>query len=148
MAPQSPSIQSFFQPETPYIQPAVSDKNVTGDEFTTTEANPLLYSSPHAWRPRTQYKDARIGSLVPGPKCVHLVGRVVNFYDQPTPTSKLPYATKRCLNVLVRDDTGMIKEEKLLDAPLGHGSSFLLLSHYYTNFDRRQQWATKPLPQS
>ncbi|KAL8910474.1 MAG: hypothetical protein Q9171_004225 [Xanthocarpia ochracea] len=109
MAPQSPSIQSFFQPETPCIQPAVSNKDETGDKSTTTEANPFLSSTPHAWRPRIHYEDARISSLVPGPRCVHLVGRVVNFYDQPTSTSKLPYATKRCLNVLVRDDTGMIK---------------------------------------
>ncbi|KAL8924043.1 MAG: hypothetical protein Q9172_002872 [Xanthocarpia lactea] len=109
MAPQSPSIQSFFQPETPCIQPAVSNKDETGEKSTSTEANPFLSSTPHAWRPRIQYEDARISSLVPGPRCVHLVGRVVNFYDQPTSTSKLPYATKRCLNVLVRDDTGMIK---------------------------------------
>ncbi|KAL8770645.1 MAG: hypothetical protein Q9209_003713 [Squamulea sp. 1 TL-2023] len=109
MAPQSPSIQSFFQPETPHNQPAVANGEGVEPGFTTTEIKAFLYSTPSAWEPRIPYEDAQIGRLVPGPRCVRLVGRVVNFHDQPTSTSKLPYPTKRCLNVLVRDDTGMIK---------------------------------------
>ncbi|KAL8779942.1 MAG: hypothetical protein Q9213_006705 [Squamulea squamosa] len=109
MAPQSPSIQSFFQPETPHNQPVVANAEGIKDGFTTTEVTAFLYSTPNAWEPRIPYEDAQIGKLVPGPRCVRLVGRVVNFYDQPNSTNKLPYPTKRCLNVLVRDDTGMIK---------------------------------------
>ncbi|CAL8575583.1 hypothetical protein XPA_001498 [Xanthoria parietina] len=107
--PQSSSIQSFFQPETPSTQPAVADLEEDGNGFTTTEVKAFLYSTPHAWKPRIQYEDVQIGKLAPGPRCVHLVARVVNFYDPPTSTSNLPHPAKRCLNVLVRDDTGMIK---------------------------------------
>ncbi|KAL8759104.1 MAG: hypothetical protein Q9199_000986 [Rusavskia elegans] len=107
--PQSPSIQSFFQPETSTTQPAVTDNDEDGNGFTTTEVKAFLYSTPHAWKPRVQYEDVQIAKLVSGARCVHLVARLVNFYDQPTSTSKLPHPSKRCLNVLVRDDTGMIK---------------------------------------
>ncbi|KAL8995962.1 MAG: hypothetical protein Q9169_004409 [Polycauliona sp. 2 TL-2023] len=109
MAPQSPSIQSFFQPEMPNTQPAVTNNDEDGNGFTTTEVKAFLYSTPHAWKPRFQYEDVHIGNLVPGSRCVHLVARVVSLYDQPSSTSKLPYAAKRCLNVMVRDDSGMIK---------------------------------------
>ncbi|KAL8844949.1 MAG: hypothetical protein Q9205_001352 [Flavoplaca limonia] len=109
MAPQSPSIQTFFQPGTPSDQPAVTASDENGNGCTTTEVKAFLYSTPHAWKPRIQYEDTHIGKLVSGPRCVHLVARVVNLNDQPTSSSKLPYPTKRCLNVLVRDDTGMVK---------------------------------------
>lgn len=107
--PQSPSIQSFFQPETPSTQPAVAAQDEDDNGFTTTEVKAFLYSTPHAWKPRIQYDDIPIGRLAPGSRCVHLVARVVNFYDQPTSTSNLPHPARRCLSVLVRDDTGMIK---------------------------------------
>ncbi|KAL8846793.1 MAG: hypothetical protein Q9221_008143 [Calogaya cf. arnoldii] len=109
MAPQSPSIQSFFQPETPTAQPAVTNRDENGNEFTTTELKAFLYSTPDAWKPRIQYDDIQIAKIVPGSRCVHLVARMVNFYDQPSSTSKLPHPVKRCLNVLVRDDSGLIK---------------------------------------
>ena len=111
--PQSPSIQSFFQLETLSTQPAVADLEEDGNGFTTTEVKAFLYSTPHAWKPRIQYDDIQIGKLAPGPRCVHLVARVVNFYDPPTATSNLPHPAKRCLSVLVRDDTGMIKVRRL-----------------------------------
>lgn len=111
--PQSPSIQSFFQPETSTTQPAVTDNDEDGNGFTTTEVKAFLYSTPHAWKPRVQYEDVQIAKLVSGARYVHLVARLVNFYDQPTSTSKLPHPSKRCLNVLVRDDTGMMKVRRL-----------------------------------
>ncbi|KAL8679179.1 MAG: hypothetical protein Q9186_004524 [Xanthomendoza sp. 1 TL-2023] len=109
MAPQCPLIQSFFQPSPAAPVPAVTNADENDDGFTTTEVKAFLYSTPHAWKPRVQYEITHIAALAPGPHCVCVLGRVVNFYDQPTSTSKLPYATKRCLNVLLRDDTGMIK---------------------------------------
>ncbi|KAL8672372.1 MAG: hypothetical protein Q9168_003168 [Polycauliona sp. 1 TL-2023] len=102
MAPQSPSIQSFFQPEIPTAQPAVTDTDEKGNGFTTTEVKAFLYSTPHAWKPRMPYEDVQIGKLVPGPRCVRLVARIVNVCDQPSSTSKLPHPVKRCLNVLVK----------------------------------------------
>ncbi|KAL8733899.1 MAG: hypothetical protein Q9166_001887 [cf. Caloplaca sp. 2 TL-2023] len=102
----------------------MTNPDQSDEGFTTTEVKAFLYSTPHAWKPRIEYEDAQIGKLVPGPRCVHVVGRVVNFYEQPTSTSNLPYASKRCLNVLVRDDTGMIKVKLWylkVDYQLRHG---------------------------
>ncbi|KAI4238006.1 MAG: hypothetical protein L6R40_005817 [Gallowayella cf. fulva] len=109
MAPQCPSIQSFFPPSPAGPEPAVTTPDEDGAAFTTTEVKAFLYSTPHAWKPRFQYENLRIAKLAPGPYCVCLLARVVNLYEQPTSTTKLPYATKRSLNVLVRDDTGMVK---------------------------------------
>ncbi|KAL8810144.1 MAG: hypothetical protein Q9200_002814, partial [Gallowayella weberi] len=109
MAPQHPSIQSFFQPSPAGPVPDVTNADENVDELTTTEVKALLYSTPHAWKPRLQYENCHIATLAPGPHCVCVMGRVVNLYDQPTSTSRLPYPTKRCLHVLLKDDTGMIK---------------------------------------
>lgn len=46
-------------------------------------------------------------SLNPGPGCVALEGRIVNFYDQATP-SKMPQAAKGCLKLIMRDDTAAL----------------------------------------
>lgn len=35
------------------------------------------------------------------------MGRIVNFYDQPTP-SKMPQAAKGCLKAVVKDDAGAL----------------------------------------
>ena len=109
MPAQNTSIQSFFQPEvvslshTPLTRP--SSKSDTNDGFTSSEVEVALNPRLHKWQPRTTYNEVDIGSLVPGPGCVALMGRVVNFYDQ-TMNSKSPHAAKGCLKVIVKDDTG------------------------------------------
>ena len=109
MPTQNTSIQSFFQPEVlslsqkPHIRP--SSKLDTNDGFTSSEVEATLNPRLHKWQPRTAYNEVDIGSLVPGPGCVALMGRVVNFYDQ-TMNSKSPHAAKGCLKVIVKDDTG------------------------------------------
>ncbi len=106
MSPQFPSIQSFFQPEvSPTKRPATTGPpSEAGDGFTAHEIETNLL---HKWQPRGHYEEAEIGSLVPGPGCVALMGRVVNFYDQATP-SKAPQAAKGYLKVIVKDDTGAL----------------------------------------
>ena len=109
MPAQNSSIQSFFQPEVlspshkPHHRP--SSKIDTNDGFTSSEVEAALHHSLHKWQPRNTYNEIDIGSLVPGPGCVALMGRVANFYDQ-TMNSKSPQAAKGCLKVIVRDDTG------------------------------------------
>jgi len=111
MAPQAPSIQSFFQPEVSSAQrprkrkhnEANEDNN--GDGFTSSELQSALHPTLHQWQPKGTYEEMDIGSLAPGPGPVALMGRVVNFYDQ-VMTSKMPQAAKGCLKVLVKDDTG------------------------------------------
>lgn len=109
MPTQNISIQSFFQPEavspsrTPHTRP--SSTLDTNDGFTSSEVEAATNPRLHKWQPRTTYNEVDIGSLVPGPGCVALMGRVVNFYDQ-TMNSKSPHAAKGCLKVIVKDDTG------------------------------------------
>lgn len=110
MAPKVASIQSFFQPEVPSTSSHQSKEPATrspdaGDGFTSSELDSVLHPMLPKWQPRTNYEEIDMGSLVPGPGCVLLTGRVVNFYDQPTP-SKMPQAAKGCIKVIVRDNTG------------------------------------------
>ena len=111
MAPQVASIQSFFQPEVTsplkHQKPAVSSNAQTGDGFTSSEVEATLHPTLHKWQPRTTYTDTDIGDIIPGPGCVVLMGRVVNFYDQSTP-SKMPHAAKGCFKVIVKDNTAAL----------------------------------------
>ncbi|MCJ1272264.1 hypothetical protein MMC21_000050 [Puttea exsequens] len=112
MAPLIPSIQSFFQPEVPPTTsrtPSTISQptNTTGDGFTPSEIHTALHPSLHAWHPRTTYTETDIGSLVPGPGCVTVMGRVANVYDQVL-SSKMPQAAKGCAKVLVKDDSGAL----------------------------------------
>ena len=109
MTAQFPSIQSFFQPEvSPRTQKQISSPTaVLGDAFTPAEIEGALHPNLHSWQPRTKYEDREIGTLVPGPGCVALMGRVINFSDRDTP-SKMPQAAKGCNKLLVKDDTGVL----------------------------------------
>lgn len=108
MAPQFPSIQSFFEKDpSPRKSQDVSCnlQAELGDGFTEAEVDTALHPKLHTWLPHVEYEHMDIGSLIPGPGCMALVGRIVNFYDQSTP-SKRPQAAKGCLKVIVKDDTG------------------------------------------
>lgn len=76
-----------------------------GDGFTPLEIESALHPTLHKWQPRAEYNEVDISELVPGPGCVTVMGRVVNFYNQPTP-SKTPMSAKGCLKMIVKDDTG------------------------------------------
>ena len=110
MPQQFPSIQSFFQPE---VSPARKGKTSSppsgaGDGFTAEEVDATLHPPTlHRWQPRGTYKEVDIETLVPGPGCVALMGRVVNFFHLQTP-SKAPHAAKGCLKLVVKDDTGAL----------------------------------------
>lgn len=108
MAPQFPSIQSFFEKEpSPRRSKDVNSdpQAAMSDGFTDAEVEATIHPKLHKWQPHVEYENMDIGSLSPGPGCVALVGRVVNFYDQSTP-SKRPQAAKGCFKVIVKDDTG------------------------------------------
>ncbi|MCJ1286437.1 hypothetical protein MMC26_005782 [Xylographa opegraphella] len=110
MASQFPSIQSFFEKEIPAKKGRTrgSDRQIdTNDGFSEDEVQRTLHPTLHRWNPRNEYEDSEISSLVPGPGCRALQGRVVNFYQQQTP-SKKPQAARGCLKVVVKDDTGTL----------------------------------------
>ncbi|MCJ1432732.1 hypothetical protein MMC27_002089 [Xylographa pallens] len=110
MAPQFPSIQSFFEKEIPVKKDRIhaSDLQIDiNDGFSEEEVQAALYPTLHRWNPRNDYEDSYISSLVPGPGRRALQGRVVNFYQQQT-LSKKPQAAKGCLKVVIKDDTGTL----------------------------------------
>ena len=113
MGPSSTSIQSFFQPEVPSPasrrksqHPQISSDEID-DDFDSSDIDPALNPTSHKWQPRTDYEETAIGDLVPGPGCVTLMGRIVNFYDQAIP-SKMPQAARGCIKIIVKDDTGAL----------------------------------------
>lgn len=113
MPAQFPSIQSFYpltsSPSKGSSSPAKDSSDTSpadiADGFTSSEVDTVLYPSPHSWTPPRDYDDAEIETLVPGPQPVHLTVRIVNFFDQQTP-SKMPQAAKGCIKIIVKDDTG------------------------------------------
>lgn len=116
MAPQHTSIQSFFKPEVPSVQKTqkpAAESSDTSHGFTSSEIEAALHPSLHKWQPRASYNDTDIRDLVPGPKPVALMGRVVNFHHIATP-SKMPQAAKGCLKLTVKDDTGVLAVRPLL----------------------------------
>ncbi|KAF2199677.1 hypothetical protein GQ43DRAFT_375678 [Delitschia confertaspora ATCC 74209] len=131
MPSQFPSIQSFFSStqsrsssstasssKLPFpsvalsghssskLQPS-SSSAVAGDGFTAEEIDAVLNPSSNRWTPTADYEEADIGDLQPGTVRVTFMGRIVNFYDQVTP-SKRPLAAKGCLKLTVADDTGAL----------------------------------------
>ena len=119
MGPTSTSIQSFFQPEAPSPRSRQNSQHppnaseVIDDGFDLSDVDTALHPTLHKWQPRTDYEETAIGDLMPGPGCVTLMGRIVNFYDQATP-SKMPQAAKGCIKVIVKDDSGALAVSALL----------------------------------
>jgi hypothetical protein len=112
MAPQFPSIQSFFSATKPNIsvpKRATSDAcPSSGDGFTDAEVQAVLQPTiDKNWLPDQEYEELDIAALTPGPGCVTFQGRVANFFNQATP-SKKPRAAKGCVKIIVKDDTGAI----------------------------------------
>ncbi|KAF2259306.1 hypothetical protein CC78DRAFT_74412 [Lojkania enalia] len=118
MAPQNPSIQSFFLPSptkpsssvsipSSPAQPTSFKESIPGDGFTPDEIEAVLHPPSVQWIPTQDYEEADIGALAAGPKFVTFMGRVVNFYDMAQP-SKRPLAAQGYQKVVVADDTGVL----------------------------------------
>jgi hypothetical protein len=124
MAPQFPSIESFFQaipsssvslltssyPLTlsPPSSLSIPVPSSPGDGFSDREVNAVLHPQmDSAWAPDREYAEFDIADLEPGPRCVAIHGRVVNFYDRMTP-NKRPKAAKGCVKFVLKDNTGAL----------------------------------------
>ncbi|KAI4121603.1 MAG: hypothetical protein LQ338_006274 [Usnochroma carphineum] len=107
MAPQFPSIQSFFRPGTTGMPRPVNVSKVAGDSSTSNEVDARIPSTLHPWEPRDRYEEVQISNLDPGSRYIHLLARIANLNEPPTP-SKMPNAAKGCLKLLLRDDSGTI----------------------------------------
>ena len=117
MPPQHRPIESYFQPDlSPHKPEAVSSPQAEiGDGFTAAEVEATMNpSSLPKWQPRRTYDEADIDSLLPGPRCLALMGRIVNFRDDLRTSSRRPRAAKGCLKLTVKDDTGCIDVSTIL----------------------------------
>ena len=108
MSYPSASIQSFFEKEAPVQSETNASTTYAiepGDGFTGEEIDAALHPTLHKWQARVEYHEIDIKDLVPGPGCVQVTGRVVNFHDQIN-VSKMPQAAKGSIKIIVKDDTG------------------------------------------
>ena len=111
MAPSYPSIQSFYKRET-----TTSAKNgeeqqpppkIQGDGFTEEELADALDPLKRKWNPEREYEESTIDKLIPGPKAVTFMGRVVNLSTIYGRSQKQPKATGWHY-LIVKDDTAAI----------------------------------------
>ena len=108
MVYQDASIQSFYTPlsSSHESREAVNNSiNCSLDDYPKDGTDIIMPLTLDKRQSRVCYEDAFIGSLSPGPGCIALLGRIVNFFNLPTP-SKMPQAAKGCLKLIVKDDTG------------------------------------------
>lgn len=113
---QFPSIQSFFKPELPskfdLQKPSMSSSARPSDGFTSEEIEGALHPSLPNFQPRCEYQETDIESLVPGPGCVSIVGRVVNLNHHQR-SSQMPNAAEGCWKLIIKDDTGALLVDSL-----------------------------------
>ena len=83
-----------------------------GDGFTAAEIEATLHPTTlHKWQPSVTYHSTDINKLVPGARCVALLGRVVHIYNVQF-QYKNPQAARGCLRLTVKDDTGILEVSK------------------------------------
>jgi hypothetical protein len=76
-----PSIQSFYKREVSKStaeESAATSATIPGDGFTKDELLDALDPLNRKWKPEQEYEELGIGDLIPGPKAVTFIGRVVN----------------------------------------------------------------------
>jgi hypothetical protein len=111
MAPSYPSIQSFYKREV--STPAKQDEEVQpspttrGDGFTEEELADALDPLKRKWNPEREYDECTIDKLIPGPKAVTFVGRIVNVSTIHGSSQKQPKAAGWHY-LIVKDDTAAI----------------------------------------
>ena len=88
-------------------QTSVTTPAKTNEGFTSEEINATLNPSLPQWQPKCKYRQIDIDSLVPGPSCVSLQGRIVNLYQQQH-SGQMPNGVEGCWRLTVKDDTGAI----------------------------------------
>ena len=110
MAPSHPSIQSFYQREIPVKEAKrhqSKELSIPGDAFTKEEIEDALDPLNAHFNPRREYQRCDIASLIPGPRAVIFMGRIVNFsvyYGR----SKSHAAAKGWHRIIVKDNTGAL----------------------------------------
>jgi hypothetical protein len=109
MMKQNTSIQSFFPLQTSPLKRLPRTSSPTpGDGFTTEELDISLILAPRVdWTPPAEYDEYEIDSLVPGPKRIQIVGRIVNMFEL-SPKAKLSTGAKGAFHLVIKDDTDAV----------------------------------------
>ena len=112
-----PSIQSFYKREVPTSAKKDEEQQPSskkqGDGFTEEEFADALDPLKRKWNPEREYEEATIDKLVPGPKAVAFVGRIVNVSTIFGSSQKQPKAAGWHY-LIVKDDTAAISVCPLL----------------------------------
>lgn len=110
-SPSHPSIQSFYKreviPAATAAAPFPSESTKDGDGFTEEELENALDPLNRKWNPQREYDEVGIGGLVPGPRPVTFVGRVVNVSTMFGRSPKQPKAAGWHY-VLLKDDDAAV----------------------------------------
>lgn len=111
MAPSYPSIQSFYKREVPTLakkeEESRSSPSKRGDGFTEEELADALDPLKRKWNPEREYDECTIDKLIPGPKAVTFIGRIVNLNIIHGSSQKQPKAAGWHY-LIVKDDTAAI----------------------------------------
>ncbi|TVY91344.1 hypothetical protein LAWI1_G003655, partial [Lachnellula willkommii] len=104
-----PSIQSFYKREAAAEtgEAAPEEPPRRGDGFTEEELADAVDPLNRKWNPEREYEECTIDQLVPGPKAVTFVGRIVNFTTIIGHSQKQPKASGWHY-MLVKDDSAAI----------------------------------------
>lgn len=111
-----PSVQSFYLRNV-----AAKDKEAAtgheppprrGDGFTEEELSDAMDPLNRRWNPEREYEECTIDQLIPGPRAVTFVGRIVNFTTVFGQSQKQPKASGWHY-MLVKDDTAAISVSSL-----------------------------------
>lgn len=102
----TPSIQSFYQKESPRYKPSSRQPAGVDDGFT---ANELTSSNPLSrnWRPAQEYDFVSISGILQGKGHVHFAGRLVNFRPAAIDKNSMHYS-RPYHYLVIKDDTGAI----------------------------------------
>ena len=107
--PTYPSIQSFYKREVP--KPAAKaeaeQEALPGEGFTEEELADALDPLNRKWNPQREYEETEIGDLIPGPRDVTFIGRIVNINTIYGRNPKQPKAAGWHY-VLLKDNTAII----------------------------------------
>jgi len=106
--PSYPSIQSFYKREVcPDKQDEASEPIKQGDGFTEEELAGALDPLHRKWNPERDYEELSINDLLPGPRAVTFVGRIVNLKTVLGRCAKQPKAFG-FHSLIVKDDSAAI----------------------------------------
>jgi hypothetical protein len=108
-----PSIPSFYKTEEVFPHPQtkatspIPDPFKPGDGFTEEELANATDPLSRQWDPDREYEELSIDQLIPGPKAVTFMGRVVNFSTRLGSNPTQPKATGWHW-LVVKDDSAAI----------------------------------------